>query len=169
MEELKMDCNHDWILISESFTSSVGNYQFESKNFECAKCNKEKTESKNMQYELKDSGERKVFETGAQRDISEGKGRYDLISPIAIKRLAIVMEKGAKKYKDRNWELGMPLGKMIDSAKRHIDQFLEGYRDEDHLGQAMFNIMGAIHIEEMVKRDLLPKELNDLPNYMPKQ
>lgn len=122
-----------------------------------------------MEYELKDSGERKVFNTGAQRDVSEGKGRYDLISPIAIKRLAIVMEKGAKKYNSRNWELGMPLGKMIDSAKRHIDQFLEGYRDEDHLGQAMFNIMGAIHIEEMVKRDLLPKELNDLPNYMPKQ
>lgn len=29
--------------------------------------------------ELKDSGERKVFETGAMRDISEGKGRCDLL------------------------------------------------------------------------------------------
>ena len=29
--------------------------------------------------ELKDSGERKVFETGATRDISEGKGRCDLL------------------------------------------------------------------------------------------
>ena len=29
--------------------------------------------------ELKDSGERKVFETGAMREISEGKGRCDLV------------------------------------------------------------------------------------------
>lgn len=29
--------------------------------------------------DLKDSGERKVFETGAMRDISEGKGRCDLL------------------------------------------------------------------------------------------
>ena len=29
--------------------------------------------------ELKDSGERKIFETGAMRDISEGKGRCDLL------------------------------------------------------------------------------------------
>lgn len=29
--------------------------------------------------ELKDSGERKVFESGAARDISEGKGRCDLL------------------------------------------------------------------------------------------
>lgn len=29
--------------------------------------------------ELKDSGERKIFETGATRDISKGKGRCDLL------------------------------------------------------------------------------------------
>lgn len=30
-------------------------------------------------FELKDSGERRVFESGAERDISEGKGRCDLL------------------------------------------------------------------------------------------
>ena len=120
-------------------------------------------------FQLKDSGERQEFITGAVRDTAEGKGRYDLISPIAIRRLAVVLEKGAKKYKSRNWEKGMNLCRFIDSAKRHMDQFLEGNRDEDHLGQAMFNIMGCIHTEEMIKRGKLPKELNDLPNYLPEE
>jgi hypothetical protein len=34
---------------------------------------------RNKMAELKDSGDRKVFETGAMRDISEGKGRCDLL------------------------------------------------------------------------------------------
>jgi hypothetical protein len=34
---------------------------------------------RNKMAELKDSGERKVFESGAARDISEGKGRCDLL------------------------------------------------------------------------------------------
>ena len=84
------------------------------------------------EYQLKDSGKRQEFTTGAIRDTAEGKGRYDLISPIATKRLAIVLEKGAKKYSSRNWERGMNLGRLIDSAKRHLDQFLEGNRGEDH-------------------------------------
>jgi len=119
-------------------------------------------------FELKDSGKRQEFTTGAVRDTAEGKGRYDLISPIATKRLAIVLEKGAKKYSSRNWEKGMNLARLIDSAKRHLDQFLEGNRDEDHAGQAMFNVMALIHTEEMIKRGLLPEELNDLPNYIQK-
>ena len=119
-----------------------------------------------MEYNLKDSGKRRKFDSGAIRDVREDKGRYDLISPIALKRLAVVYEKGAKKYSDRNWEKGMPLCRYIDSAMRHIQQYLEGMRDEDHLGQAVFNIFGVIHTEEMINRGLLPKELNDLPKYV---
>lgn len=122
-----------------------------------------------QKFLLKDSGERQKFDTGAVRDTAEGKGRYDLVSPIAIRRLAVVLEKGAKKYQSRNWEKGMPLGRFLDSAKRHIDQYLEGHRDEDHLGQAMFNIMGCIHVEEMINRGKLPKDLNDLPDFLPQE
>ena len=118
-----------------------------------------------MNYKLKDSGKRKHFETGAMRENASGKGRYDLISPIMLKRLAIIMEKGALKYTDRNWEKGMPLHRYIDSALRHINQYLEGFIDEDHLSQAIFNLMACIHTEEMIKRDKISKKLNDLPNY----
>lgn len=122
----------------------------------------------NEVYIPKDSGHRREFASGAKRDRPVGKGRYDLLPPVAIKRLAKVLEGGAIKYEARNYEKGMPLCQFIDSALRHIFQYLEGMRDEDHMGQAFWNIMAFIHTEEMINRGLLPIELNDLPNYLPK-
>ena len=79
----------------------------------------------------KDSGERRQFNTGAQRDVVTDKGRYDLISPIMIERLAKLLQRGAEKYNDRNWEKGMPLSVYMDSGMRHLYKFLEGHRDEE--------------------------------------
>ena len=117
------------------------------------------------EFITKDSGERRKFESGAQRDVATGKGRYDLISPIMIDRLAKLLERGAVKYNDRNWEKGMPLSVYMDSGMRHLYKFLEGHRDEDHLIAAIWNFQALLHIEEMVKRGKLPKDLYDLPNY----
>lgn len=117
-------------------------------------------------YELKDSGNRQTFGSGAQRDREVGKGRYDLVTPLAMKRLADIWEKGSLKYSARNWEKGMPLSRYVDSAMRHLFQFLEGRRDEDHAGQSAWNLLCLIHTEECINRGLLPKELNDLPNYL---
>lgn len=124
---------------------------------------KKKEKEKELKYEMKDSGERREFKTGAVRDTTTGKGRFDLISPIALKRLAVVLERGAKKYSDRNWEAGIPLSSFIDSAERHLNDFKEGKRDEDHMGQCLWNIHAFIHTETMINRGLLPKTLNDLP------
>ena len=52
-------------------------------------------------FGMKDSGKRQKFDTGAVREPTENKGRYDLISPIALKRLAVVYEKGAKNTEKR--------------------------------------------------------------------
>ncbi len=105
------------------------------------------------------------FESGAVRDAIIGKGRYDLLSPLAIDRLAKHYQNGANKYADRNWEKGMPLSIYVDSMLRHGFKFLEGSRVEDHLAAVMWNASAAIHIEEMVYRGLLPAKLLDLPNY----
>ncbi len=113
---------------------------------------------------VKDSGKRQEFDTGSVRDTREGKGRYDLIPPIAIERLAHHFENGAVKYGDRNWEKGQPLTRYLDSAIRHIYTFLEGDRSEDHLIAGVWNLMAAVHTEEMISRGLLPFELNDLPD-----
>ncbi|MCL5239266.1 MAG: DUF5664 domain-containing protein [Candidatus Marsarchaeota archaeon] len=116
--------------------------------------------------DLKDSGKKQVFVSGAHRDSRDGKGRYDLIPNTALRRLAIIYEKGAQKYGERNWEKGMPVSRFLDSALRHINQHIEGKRDEDHLAQAMWNIAGAIHTEEMIARGKLDKKLADLPNHI---
>ena len=119
--------------------------------------------------ELKDSGDRQSWKTGAVRDTQEGKGRYDLLPPAAIFAIARVFEEGAKKYDARNFEKGIPLSRFIDSALRHIFKHMEGYRDEAHISQAAWNILAYIHIATMIQRGLLPEELNDLPNHMGKE
>jgi hypothetical protein len=111
------------------------------------------------EYTVLDSGKRQIFETGAQRDTQEGKGRYDLIAWEAIDRLALQLERGAVKYGDDNWRQGIPLKRYFDSAIRHIRKWQRGDRDEDHLAAALFNIMGALWTEEQLAAGNLPESL----------
>lgn len=113
--------------------------------------------------EIKDSGERREFSTGAVRDMSAGKGRFDLLCPYAENELAKHMEKGCAKYGDRNWEKGIPQHSFIDSAKRHLNKVQRGLHDEDHLVAAYWNLHCAISQRERIKLGLLPAELDDLP------
>lgn len=106
---------------------------------------------------LPDSGERERYEAGAVRDKQDGKGRYDLLSPWAIHRLALHYEAGAKKYEERNWEKGIPASRCISSALRHIFQWLAGSREEDHLAAAVWNLCAVMHYEE------LRPEILDIP------
>lgn len=124
---------------------------------------------KTCELTTKDSGQREEFDTGSRRDSRNGKGRYDLISPISIHRLALVCERGAAKYGDRNWERGQPMPRYIDSALRHAFQYLAGDRSEDHLGQMMWNAMAAIHTEEMIAAGTLGADLYQLPDFTKKE
>jgi hypothetical protein len=54
-------------------------------------------------YQIADSGVREQQATGMVRDTREGKGRFDLMSPVTQRRKAKHMEKGCLKYGDRNW------------------------------------------------------------------
>ncbi len=112
---------------------------------------------------LKDSGERRVFETGAVRDKTTGKGRFDLLPPYAIFRLARHYEKGGQKYADRNWEGGMPLHSFYDSGYRHLVQFWAGKTDEDHLAACFWNIACLIETLHRIEIGVLPKSLDDRP------
>lgn len=97
---------------------------------------------------IADSGNRHEFETGAVRDMQEGKGRCDLLPPLAILRLARHFEEGAKKYGERNWEKGIPINSFIDSSLRHILKYMAGEDDEDHLVAAAWNLMCALETED---------------------
>lgn len=109
-----------------------------------------------------DSGERQDFDTGSVRDTRAGKGRYDLITPIGLLRLARHYENGAEKYGDRNWEKGQPVSRYLDSAIRHLFNYLGGDRSEDHLAAVAWNALAAIHTEAEVGAGRLPAELNDV-------
>jgi len=113
--------------------------------------------------DVKDSGVRQEFETGSKRDSRDGKGRFDLIPPYALLRLAKHYENGSKKYGDRNWEMGQPLSRNIDSAIRHLVNVLMGLADEDHLSAAAWNVFAIIETQKRIEFGLLPAELDDLP------
>jgi hypothetical protein len=117
-----------------------------------------------VSYEIKDSGERKKFETGAHRDLSLGKGRFDLIPPKTLRALAIHYEKGANKYEERNWEKGIPVSRYIDSCFRHLYQFVDGCNDENHLIAALWNIYCLYETILRMQNGILPETLYDLPN-----
>lgn len=127
-----------------------------------------------MGADMKDEGgERIVHREGAGKKESDaGRGHYELVSPLFMRRLAIWLEKGAKKYDTRNWEKGIPQGRIIRALLRHTYQYLEGMRDEDHLAAISCNIMFLIHFEVGIERGLYSskdvKAMCDLPNYLEK-
>ena len=96
---------------------------------------------------LKDSGERREFETGAVRDMAEGKGDMVSIPWESVLRLSRHYEAGAKKYERWNFRKGIPISSFIDSALRHLAKYQCGMDDEDHLSAAAFNILGAMLME----------------------
>jgi len=107
-------------------------------------------------FVIKDSGQRKVFSTGMQRDSAE-KIRYDLVYLPMLERWAQHMTSGAKKYSSRNWEKAETveeLDRFLQSAFRHFIQWFTNANDgEDHASACWFNICGA----EMVKEKLGPE------------
>lgn len=117
-----------------------------------------------MTYEIKDTGSHRKFESGAQRDAKDGKGRFDLLPMIALYQLAVHYQKGANKYSDRNWEKGMPLSEFVDSGLRHLAEWMLGIEDgEDHLIAAVWNFIGLQEMDSRIKLGILPKELDDIP------
>ena len=110
----------------------------------------------------KDSGQREAFDSGAVRDVRTDKGRYDLVSPYALKRLAQLYERGSQKYVDRNWEKGMPSTRVFDSMIRHAFAWLAGENDEDHLAAVAWNAFALMHYEAT------HPEVDDRPNYGPR-
>lgn len=102
---------------------------------------------KKKNTEIKDSGERTTFETGAVRDMHIGKGRMDLLPWAAIMEVSKHCEAGALKYGEHNVDKGIPTHSLLDSAIRHAAKYLDGWTDEPHLVAAAWNIMWAIEME----------------------
>ena len=89
-----------------------------------------------------------TFPSGAVRSSDAEHVRFDLITPIGLRRLAETCAEGAHKYGDFNWQQGIPASQMLNHAIRHIYLWLEGDRSEDHLAHSAWNILGVCHFEE---------------------
>jgi len=90
----------------------------------------------------------KRFETGAVRSRDADDSRYDLITPIGLRRLAQTYAEGASKYGENNWLKGIPSSDLFNHAVRHMYMWLSGDTSEDHLAHAAWNIFAIMHFEE---------------------
>jgi hypothetical protein len=126
---------------------------------------------------VNDSGKREEFATGSVRDTEDGKGCFDLIPALPLRRLAIHYQNGASKDGRKNWMRGQRLGRYLSSAERHIQDVKDCKHDEDHLSAIAWNAFAFMWTAEQIKLGKLPRELDDvgwwdemnLPKYEPKQ
>jgi len=104
-------------------------------------------------FEIKDSGERKVFSTGMQRDSGQKTLRMDLVWLPGLIRVAEHYGKGAIKYSARNWEKAgtkEEFDRFKESAWRHFTQYMRGDQDEDHMAATIFNMFGMEYVRGRV-------------------
>lgn len=95
------------------------------------------------------------FKSGAVRGKEDSNARYDLITPIGLRRLAETCGEGAIKYGDENWLKGINCKNLMNHALTHINKYLAGDTTEDHLAHASWNLFAIMHNEE-----LLPKMMD---------
>lgn len=104
------------------------------------------------EFEVKDSGDRLVFESGMHRDTNVDKVRFDLaLDGPMFQRYAEHLTKGAKKYEARNWMKARSVeeaDRFKESALRHFLQWYRCERDEDHAAAVMFNINGFEYVRD---------------------
>lgn len=106
--------------------------------------------------------DKRVFSTGATKNISKGKGRYDLIPTEALIAMAKRFEFGVLNgHEENGYRKGIPDSVLYDSAFRHLVQAKSGCIDEDHLGAVMWNVAVLIFNRENRVKDTRMQELYD--------
>ena len=107
------------------------------------------------QYITKDSGKRRFFSSGMQRDVQEGKTLWHLVtSGPMLRRWAELLTRGAEKYEADNWLKAAgdeELARFKASAFRHFMQWYYGDTDEDHAAAVLFNVNGAEYVKGKLK------------------
>lgn len=101
-------------------------------------------------FQVKDSGARREYDSGMRRDTEDGKVNYLLVRDGPMyERWAEHMTKGAVKYGEANWTKAATreeLDRFQRSAIRHMEQWLAGDRSEDHGAAVYFNINAAEYV-----------------------
>jgi hypothetical protein len=85
--------------------------------------------------------------------------------PSIIRRDAALLERGAVHYGDHNWTRGIPSARCADSALRHLFQYLDGDRAEDHLAACRFNVGCIMFNEDQVAAGRMDPALHNISNW----
>lgn len=98
---------------------------------------------------IADSGKRTNYSNGFNRDFGELKGRMDLLPWEAIRQVSIHCEIGAKKYGERNIDLGCPQWSLYSSCFRHLSKVLKPSEGDEestlvHLRATAWNALWAL-------------------------
>lgn len=112
-------------------------------------------------FKTKDSGKRIKYKTGMQRDIQDGKPRYDLCYEPLLTEWAYLMTRGAVKYGENNWTKAATieeLERFKASGWRHFVQFMRGDEDEAHHAAILFNVGAIMYLMEKLKVDINGKK-----------
>ncbi len=112
-----------------------------------------------------EKGPRRQFSTGASRQNAKGKGTPVLVCPWAYEELAKHFEDGAEVHEPRNWEKGIPVSELINSAERHLIGIKKGLTDENHYRAFAWNAFVLLGTVARIRDGVLPESLNDLPKY----
>lgn len=101
-------------------------------------------------YEPADDGrhDATTFDGGAVRSRDADGVRYDLVSPIGLRRLAETYAEGARKYGPGNWLKGFPASDLLNHLLRHVELWRAGDRSEPHLEHAAWGLFTLMHFEE---------------------
>lgn len=89
-----------------------------------------------------------TFASGATRSADAAGLRYDLVSPIGLRRLAARHHLGCGRYGNRNWEKGFPASDTFNHLVAHLYEWIGGDRSEDHLAAAAWGCFALMHYEE---------------------
>ena len=85
--------------------------------------------------------------------------RNDRISPLATARMTQYLRSG-----EESWEGVITAKECLDNLVHHLQEYLEDENDPiDHIAAAMTNLMRIVHIDEAVRRGILPADLLNLP------
>lgn len=91
---------------------------------------------------------RKTYGTGAERSVLDTE-RFDLVSPIALRRLAATYAEGAAKYSDHNWRKGFPVSSLLNHVLAHLANYQQGVSpdNEDELAHAAWGLFALMEQE----------------------
>ena len=107
--------------------------------------------NKNLEWWKKNmstSSDKRVFESGSQRDSDANKPLTTALTAYARLRYGYHLRKGSNNYGKDNWKLGQPSEALLESLDRHLAQYLSGDRSEDHLSAIMFGVVMLMQNEE---------------------